>query len=120
MQAAYGLDVLDPDVPPRRVWVLSQRLPPWARRPGEDWSVESELLALIVDSIADLTWLVSRLGGSTNATRPRPLPRPVSRAARERRAEPLSEPRGGGSAGHWGETVAALTGMAGVAVVRDG
>jgi hypothetical protein len=109
MRAAYGLDVLDPDVSPRRVWALSQRLPPWARRPGEDWSVESELLALVVDSLADLTWLVSQLGGAKSA-RPRPLPRPRSRAAAREPAAALPAPDGGG-------LVAQLGAMAGVAML---
>jgi hypothetical protein len=108
MQAAYGLDVLDPGVSPRRVWALSQRLPPWARRPGEDWSVESELLALVVDNLADLTWLVSQLGGAKSA-RPRPLPRPQGRAAAGVAAEALPAPGGG--------LLAQLGTMAGVAVL---
>jgi hypothetical protein len=117
MQAAYGLDVTSPDVSPRRVWVLSQRLPPWARRPGEDWSTEADLLALLVDHVADLTWLVARLGGSQNATRPQPLPRPAARAARA--AEPRPEPRAARSDG-WGLALAGqLGGVPGVAV-HDG
>jgi len=111
MLAAYGVDVLDPGVSLRRVWVLLHRLPPWARRPGEDWSTEAELLALLSDQIADLTWLVSQLGGGKSA-RPRPLPRPAPR----RRPGPAAE--GWKSEQFRQGWVQELTGMAGVVVKR--
>jgi len=111
MLAAYGLDVLDPAVSPRRVWELVQRLPPWARLPGEDWSTEASLLALLIDHVADLTWLVAKLGGS-NSPRPNPLPRPrPRREAQPVQAEWKSEQFQAG----W---VQELTGMAGVVVKR--
>ena len=111
MLAAYGLDVLDPAVSPRRVWTLVQRLPPWARSPGEDWSTESGLLALLIDHVADLTWLVAKLGGS-NSPRPTPVPRPETRQQREH-AEWKSEQFRAG----W---VQELVGMPGVVVKRGG
>jgi hypothetical protein len=110
--AAYGIDVLDPAVSPRRVWVLVNRLPPWARTPGEDWSTEASLLAVLSDQIADLTWLVAQLGGSKSA-RPTPLPRPVPRA--QRRPEPGVQAEAEQPSG-W---LSQLTGLAGV-VVRSG
>jgi hypothetical protein len=77
--AAYGVDVLDPRTTPRRVLSLLEYLPPSARRPGEPWSIESELLAGLIDHVAELTWLTARVNGSKNAARPRPVPRPKRR-----------------------------------------
>ena len=79
MLEVYGVDVLDPAVSTRRVAVLLERLPPYARRPGEHWSTEAELLALVSDQLAQLTWVTLRAAGAKNATRPRPLPRPGPR-----------------------------------------
>jgi len=82
---AYGVDVLDPDVSLRRVHVLLQRLPPHARRAGEQWSIESELLAGLIDHVAQLTWVTLRANGAKSAKRPQPVPRPSDRDRRRRR-----------------------------------
>jgi hypothetical protein len=79
MLAAFGVDVLDPRTTPRRVSVLLDRLPPQARLPGEVWTVEAELLAVLIDHMANLTWVVLQAAGAKNATRPKPLPRPPRR-----------------------------------------
>jgi hypothetical protein len=79
MLAAYGVDVLAPGVSLRRVWVLLNRLPPSARRPGEQWSVEAELLAGVVDYLAYLSWLTLRVNGAKGAPKPKPLARPKRR-----------------------------------------
>jgi hypothetical protein len=79
MLAAYRVDVLDPAVTPRRIWVLLQRLPPWAVRPGAEWSTEADLLALLIDHVANLTWITLQAAGARNPRRPRPLPRPKPR-----------------------------------------
>ena len=78
MLAAYGIDTLDPKVSMRRVHVLIERMPPPARRLGEVWSDESELLALLIDHVADLTWVTARAYGGKQS-RPRPMRRPPHR-----------------------------------------
>jgi hypothetical protein len=76
MAAAYGgLDVRDPRMSLRRFKVLLDRLPPHARSIGEQWSVEAELLAIVADRVAELTWLLAKVNGG-KSTRPKPLPRP--------------------------------------------
>lgn len=111
MLAAYGVDVLDPRVTPRRIWLLAQRLPPWARTPGETWSTEAELLALLIDHVAQLTWVTLRAAGAKNAQQPRPLPRP-RRAQPPQRQAPQPKRT-------WGEAVAQLAGIPGVTVSEE-
>lgn len=118
MLATYGVDVLDPNVTPRRLAVLLDRLPPYARRPGQQWSIESELLAALIDHVANLTWVTLRAAGAKNARRPRPLPRPAERAAirapaqgaRNSRAIPAS------TTGTWADAIKVLAGLPGVTV----
>jgi hypothetical protein len=100
--AAYGVDVLDPRVTPRRLAVLVDRLPPWARRGGEAWSTEAELLAMLVDRVAELTWVTARLGGAKSARQPRPIPRPPDPARMASMAR-LGPPRAGLAPGAPGE-----------------
>jgi hypothetical protein len=108
---AFGVDTLDPAVSTRRVWVLLQRLPPGWLRNGEPWSTEAELLALLIDHVAALTWVTMRAHGAKRAQRPRPIPRPGSRhrPAPEARAE-------AGEVKHasWADAAAALAGMTGM------
>ena len=118
--AGFGVDVLDPAVTPRRIAVLLDRLPPHARRLGEPWSIEAELLALVVDHLANLTWITARAHGAKVA-RPRPMPRPARRpviAEPARPAVPETRPgmRGDGTVktGSWGDAIAMLAGMPGV------
>lgn len=115
MLAAYGVDVLDPGVSPRRLWVLLQRLPPYARRGGESWSIESELLAGVIDHVAGLTYVVLQALGA-NAQKPQPVPRPRQRAAAA--AMPgAGEPPGDGSpVKHktWADAMDALMKLPGV------
>jgi len=88
MAAAYGgLNVRDPSVSLRRVWVLLERMPPQGRRGGEHWSVEAELLAMIHDRIAELTWVTLRANGSKTA-KPKPLPRPPAASLAPARPQP--------------------------------
>ena len=115
MLAAYGVDTLDAGVTPRRVWVLANRLPPHARRAGEQWSTEAELLAAVVDTLAALTWVTVRAHGGKNAPRPRPIPRPPGRAVRA--AGAASAPRAGVPGERrtsWAGLAAALAGGEGV------
>jgi len=131
MLEVYGVDVLDPAVSTRRVAVLLERLPPYARRPGEHWSTEAELLALLADQLAQLTWVTLRAAGAKGATRPRPIPRPGPRpgqtgaAARPRASavhETGPESRGApaeGKAGTWADAARMLAGMPGMRR-RDG
>jgi hypothetical protein len=94
MMAAYGINTRDPRVSLRRVWVLAQRLPPAFRLPGEPWTEEAHLLALLVDHMAQLTYVTIKAAGG-KATRPKPLPRPPEREIERpaARAEPAAKPR---------------------------
>jgi hypothetical protein len=119
MLEVYGVDVLDPAVSTRRVAVLLERLPPYARRPGEQWSTEAELLAILADEVAQLTWVTLRAHGAKGAARPRPLPRPGQAAARAaNRVTPHAEP-GAAKAGTWADAARILAGMPGMRT-RDG
>ena len=115
MLAAYGVDTLDAGVTPRRVWVLANRLPPHARRLGEQWSTEAELLAVLVDTVAALTWVTMRAHGAKSVRRPRPIPRPPARPRRPVAAA-TGPPAGEPGAGGWAAFADALTGTAGVRV----
>ena len=127
MLEVYGVDVLDPAVSTRRVAVLLERLPPYARRPGQHWSTEAELLALLADQLAQLTWVTLRAHGAKGAARPRPLPRPGQRVANRVTArnavhETAPESRGDGpvKAGTWADAARMLAGMPGMRTGRDG
>jgi hypothetical protein len=111
MLCAFGVDVLDPAVSPRRVWVLGNRLPPWARAGGEDWSAESHLLATVSDQLAVLTYITLQAYGAKGVEKPKPMPRPELRAA----AKPEVPQHGG-----WGRVAQELAGMDGVRVIRHG
>jgi len=115
MLQVYGVDVLDPRTSTRRVAVLLDRLPPEARRFGELWSTEAELLAALVDHVAGLTWVTMRAHGAKNVPKPRPIQRP-GRAIPAARSAPRSA--GERQAGTWGDAVAQLAGMPGVKVER--
>jgi hypothetical protein len=126
MLEVYGVDVLDPSVSTRRVAVLLERLPPYARRPGEQWSTEAELLAVLADELAGLTWVTLRAAGAKGAPRPRPLPRPAParilapQAAPAAAAPPGAAPPGSPvKAGSWADAAAMLGGMRGMRR-RDG
>jgi hypothetical protein len=125
MLAAYGVDVLDPAVSTRRVAVLLERLPPYARRFGEQWSTEAELLAVLADHLAALTWVTMRAHGAKNVPKPRPLPRPGLRdthnANRVTRDVSVRQPLSSdANAGSWADAARQLAGMPGVQVTRDG
>ena len=126
MLEVYGVDVLDPAVSTRRVAVLLERLPPYARRPGEHWSTEAELLAVLADQLAQLTWVTLKAHGAKGAARPRPLPRPGQTGAAARPPasagrEMAPESRGDGAvkAGTWADAARVLAGMPGMRR-RDG
>ena len=117
MLEVYGVDVLDPAVSTRRVAVLLERLPPYARRFGEPWSTEAELLALVSDQLAQLTWVTLRAAGAKNAARPRPLPRPGGRrgqAAAPETAGQRPDAPAEGKAGTWADAARMLAGMPGM------
>jgi hypothetical protein len=122
MLAAYGVDVLDPQVTTRRVHVLLERLPPWSRLPGEQWSVEAELLAALIDHVAQLTYVTLKAAGAKGATQPTAVRRPPRRLAAPPPpdlAEPGAPAREAGKVASWGEAVKRLAVMPGV-VVEDG
>jgi hypothetical protein len=116
---AFGVDVLDPQVSTRRVGDLLRRLPPSALKAGELWSTEADLLAVLIDQVAILTWVMLRAFGAKNARRPRPLPRPGSRWAQQAPG-PAQDGATGRKAGTWAEAAQALAGMPGMAVDDSG
>jgi hypothetical protein len=116
MLCAFGLDVLDPAVTPRRIWVLAQRLPPWARSLGEPWSPEADLAALIIDHLAQLTWVTLRAAGAQNVPRPTPLPRPPRTPARRDSAAPPASQPGNGRSASWADAARTLAAIPGVRV----
>jgi hypothetical protein len=116
-----GVDVLDPRVTLRRVWVLLHRLPPSVRRPGEAWSTEAELLATVIDHLAYLTWVTLKAAGAQSAQRPRPMQRPARRPGL---AEPPAAPapaiaEGERKTGSWAEAGELIAAMPGVVVSRE-
>lgn len=118
MLAAYGVDVLDPHVSARRVWTLLERMPPTAREQGEIWSAEAHLLALLIDHVANLTYVTMKAAGAQSVSRPRPITRPGN--ARELRAEPperSTAPRGAPS---WAAAARDLAKIPGVVVKEPG
>lgn len=117
--AAYGVDVLDPRVSTRRVHVLLERLPPSGRRGGEAWSIESELLAGVIDHLAMLTWITLRAHGAKGAAKPKPVQRPRRGAMATAARPPRSPGSPEGKAGSWIEAGRMLAGIPGV-VVSDG
>jgi hypothetical protein len=126
MLAAYGIDTLDPKVSMRRLYVLIERLPPAARRLGEVWSDESELMALLIDHVADLTWVTARAAGSRQS-RPRPMRRPPRHpqmirvaVAADRARQRIARDYGGDKTGSWAEAARKIAAMDGVVVTRDG
>jgi hypothetical protein len=115
--AAYGVDVLDPKVSLRRVHVLIENLPPYARRGGEHWSVESDLLAGVIDYMAVLTYVMLKANGAKGAKKPQPIPRPGERDRRQRVAVPQHRAAGGPvQTSGWAEAATALAGVPGVRV----
>jgi hypothetical protein len=115
---AYGIDVLDPKVSTRRVHVLLERLPPAARRGGEHWSVEAELLASLIDHVAQLTYVTLKAHGAKSPPKPTPVKRPPPRG---QLAPAPAAPRAAAApapvkAGTWAEGIAALAQLRGVEV----
>lgn len=113
---AFGVDVLDPQVSTRRVSDLLRRLPPSALKGGELWSTEADLLAVLVDQVAILTWVTMRAHGAKRAPRPRPLPRPPGRWGAQVAPGPAQDGAGARKAGTWAEAAQALAGLPGMAV----
>jgi hypothetical protein len=121
MLAAYGVDVLDPRTSARRVHVLLERLPPSYRLPGEQWSVEAELLAGLIDHVANLCYITARAAGARSATRPQPVKRPPRRhrpAQQQQRAQVVAGAPNG-KARNWAEAAGMIATVPGVVVRRD-
>src|SRR5262249_44703875 len=118
-QAYGGLDVRDPRVSLRRFAVLLDYLPPSARRIGQQWSTEAELLALLVDHVAYLTWVTLRAAGAKNAPKPSPIPRPATATVRpspQPVGPPAGESAGSGTGPSWERAAQQLALIPGVVV----
>ncbi len=112
MLAAYGVDVQGTGLSNRRLKVLLDRLPTYARPsadPMAQWSTEAHLLAAVFDSLQALTYVtVKAANPKNNPPKPKPLPRPGSRNPNA----PRKRPQGSG----WADVLKALTGTKGVSV----
>jgi hypothetical protein len=105
MLSTYGVDILDPGVSLRRLHVLLTRLPAGAIPTRADnvaaWTIESHLLANLIDAVNLLTYVTARAYGN-KPDQPRPTWRPgQSRPSRVGRMR-------------WGELGAALSRESGV------
>lgn len=112
----------------RRVHVLLRQLPPGARRGGQRWSTEAELVAAVVDHLAMLTYVTLKANGAKSAKKPAPVPRPAEERAFARadssrkRAVDAGHAPGGlpgsgpAKAGTWAEAALALARVPGVKV----
>jgi hypothetical protein len=124
--AAYGVDVLDPAVSLRRVWVLLHNLPPGARRGGEAWSTEADLLAVLVDGMAYLTWITLKANGAKNVgKKPKPIDRPprpgLTYSPEPGRGAARQQPTEGGTrAASWMDAAKQIAAVPGVVVSTDG
>lgn len=111
MLAHYGVDVLDRRVSLRRIHVLLQRLPAGAW-PDPDsplsWSIESHLLAALVDSVGALIYVTLKAAGSKSAKQPRPVPRPKVPPR-----PPVAVPRTSGGPSPWVTLARTLAGQKG-------
>jgi hypothetical protein len=116
MLQVYGVDVLSPDVSTRRVAVLLDRLPPYARRFGEQWSTEAELLASLIDQVAALTWITLKAHGAKNVPKPRPIRRPDLHTQPERAPAPVEAQEGSKKASSWMDAAKQLAAIPGVSV----
>jgi hypothetical protein len=116
MLQVYGVDVLAPGLSARRLAVLVNNLPPQARRFGEPWSTEADLLALVSDQLRELTWATLRIGGAKGLPRPRPLPRPGQQRPGPSRAPAQPGPA---KAASWAQAAQMIGAIPGV-VVTDG
>lgn len=123
MLAAYGRagDPLDPAVSTRRFSVLLEGLPPHARRAGEQWSTESELLALVCDHLANLSYILLKANGAKSAKKPQPLPRPGDgkrerrgRNGQQQRQQPAPDGRQRQQMSGWAAAADQLAGIPGV------
>jgi hypothetical protein len=78
MLAVFGVDVLDPGVSLRRVWVLLNRLPPGSlpRVSAASWSTDTHLLAGLLDAVNALTWVTVAQASRNRPAKPKPVPRP--------------------------------------------
>jgi hypothetical protein len=127
---AYHLDARDPALSLRRFRVLLENLPPSAVRPGQEWSTEAELLAVLIDHVAELTYVTVKAAGG-KGTRPKPIPRPQPAGARQTAGnghaagQPVREHRGGREpagarkTGSWMEAAEWLMGLRGVEVQSE-
>lgn len=79
--ARYGVDPWTCSL--RRLFVLLQAMPPgyWPDTEVEAvWSVESHLLAGLIDAVNQTTWMVAAANSKRPPARPKPFPRPGGKA----------------------------------------
>lgn len=98
MLRTFGVDILDPSVTLRRVWVLVNRLPPgaWADHEHDaSWSIEAHLLASAIDALNQLTWVTVATNSKSKPKRPKPVKRPGDTARKGSAAATLMKAMGG-------------------------
>jgi hypothetical protein len=77
----YGVDPQEASL--RRVWVLTQRLPPGTWHKGEgpgSWTSEAWLLAGVLDALNQLTWVQVQKSTKKRIPQPKPTWRPGKQA----------------------------------------
>lgn len=92
MLATYGIDTLDPRLTLRRMWVLLRRLPAGSWPDPDEaasWSIESHLLAAVVDRLGELAWLTAAVNSKKQPKKPKPIPRPGGTPKQQVRDEGL-------------------------------
>jgi len=86
MLRTYGVDTLGPGLSPRRVWVLLSNMPAGAVPQWTDsaaaWSVESHLLATLLDAVNMLTWVQVAKASKRKPKQPKPVDRPGRQSVR--------------------------------------
>jgi hypothetical protein len=125
MAMAYGINVLDGQVSPRRLAALIDRLPPWARNGGAAWSTESYLLAEIIDRLDSLTYVTLKAHGAKSVRKPPGFPRPpdvprITGRPPEAAPGPRKGTSGEGGPGGWWAAAEKLAKIPGVKVEGSG
>jgi hypothetical protein len=117
MLAHFGIDTLSRKVTLRRIHVLLRRLPAgtWPDPQSEmSWSLESHLLAGVLDTLGALVYVTLKANGSKSAKPPKPVQRPKPVRPRPPVNVPRNEKTGRSA---WAELADALKGQKGTEVI---